>query len=295
MVTQSLSHNRLPTETLLKAIEQTADHVMITDVQGIIVYVNAAFEKTTGYLRSEAIGQNPRILQSGRHGLDYYQRLWQTILSGQVFNATTINRKKDGNLYYADQSVSPIVDSENHVTHFVAVWKNATVRVLLEQELKHLSNTDEMTGIFNHRYFVATLEYEINRQKRYGGDLALLMIDVDNFKNYNDSLGHQEGDALLKSIAQMLKGYTRNVDVPCRYGGDEFAVILPHTNAINATVVANKIAEKMKVISGKKPITLSIGVAEYASSMGLEDLIKKADENLYVAKNRGRNNVFNGS
>ncbi len=283
----------LPITTLLKAIEQTADHVMITDVNGVIVYVNKAFERTTGYLKEEVVGENPRILKSGQQGIDYYQDLWKTILSGQVFAAVTINRKKDQSLYYADQSISPVFDASSRITHFVSVWKDATVRVLKQEDLQRLSNTDSITGIFNHRHFLTTLEYEINRAKRYGADLSLLMIDVDNFKQYNDTLGHLEGDRLLKDIALTVGLVIRNVDIFCRYAGDEFALILPQTGLMNATVVAKKIQVGISKIVSKLPVSISIGVAQYLSGMDKFELIKKSDDNLYAAKHEGKNAICN--
>ncbi len=447
-------------KTLSAALKEIADHVMITNPQGIIVYVNPAFEATTGYAGNEVVGLTPSILRSGKHGKDYYDRLWKTILSGGVFYATTANKKKNGDIYYADQTISPILDDDDEIAFFVSVWKDATERILdekrvqeerhkLEQvlgveaglhsihdlnklidfvvektsevleaekcsllfidhdlgklcvkghrgieesvvkesalkmgdgiehlaenfhqtkifpdtsskqsskidgslyqsetflsvpielrdhtlgmmnvshksgkdskiftdldfkillmivrqvriaienaklyrELKHLTVTDPLTGIYNHRYFAQTLDHEIIRTKRYKRDLSILMIDIDQFKLYNDTLGHVEGDALIKNIADTLTHSLRKADVVCRYGGDEFAVILPETNLEQSKMIAGKILQRISEMSFKQPVGISIGVAQASPQMNRYDLVRKADNHLYEAKRNGKNQI----
>ncbi len=124
-------------KTLAIALERIADNVMITDGRGTIEYVNPAFETTTGYSRQEAVGRTPRILRSGEHGAEYYHKLWETILAGRVFRATTINKKKNGDIYYADQTISPVRNGDGRVICFVSVWKDITERIVTEEKLKH--------------------------------------------------------------------------------------------------------------------------------------------------------------
>ncbi len=121
-------HKKLEEDLVIlkNAIGQTADHVMITDKEGIIQYVNPAFEKTTGYSKQEVLGKTPKILQSGKQTREYYQRLWDTILVGKIFYASTINKKKNGELYVADQTISPVMNESGEITHFVSVWKDIT-------------------------------------------------------------------------------------------------------------------------------------------------------------------------
>ncbi len=160
------------------------------------------------------------------------------------------------------------------------------------QQLTHLSMTDPLTGIYNHRYFVASLDREIHRANRYGKPLCLFMIDVDNFKTYNDAYGHLEGDYLLKTVAGILKSNLRVVDIVCRYAGDEFVVILPETDSAEAVTAAEKIKKAIEHAILKQKVTISIGIAQYASpNMNKYDFILKADTALFQAKKQGKNAI----
>ncbi len=160
---------------------------------------------------------------------------------------------------------------------------------------RDLAITDGLTGLYTHRYFQERLKDEVARAKRYGGTLSLLMIDTDHFKRFNDTYGHPEGDKLLQRIAQFLKGTLRESDIVCRYGGDEFAVILPNTNKEDAVKIAERIREGYKVVNlpqHEVKVTFSIGVANYPiDASDKESLINVADQNLYKAKKGGRNRV----
>lgn len=158
-------------------------------------------------------------------------------------------------------------------------------------ELKHLTVTDPMTNIYNYRHFAISFENELKRLKRYPGSLCLMMIDADDFKSYNDTFGHLEGDNLLKGIAGVLKESLRESDISCRYGGDEFVVILPETTVLQARIVAKKINEKIARLPLKRKQTVSIGIAQCAEAMGRHDLILKADTALYTAKKEGKGRV----
>ncbi len=160
------------------------------------------------------------------------------------------------------------------------------------RELEHLSITDPLTELFNHRHFMRSLNQELTRLKRYPKPLCLLMIDIDNFKSYNDLYGHLEGDHLLKKVSNSLKKNSRAVDIVCRYAGDEFAIILPEINIFQAKVVAMKIKNSMVQLKLKKEITISVGLAVCDKSMLHHDLIRKADQALYQAKKEGKNKIF---
>ncbi len=159
------------------------------------------------------------------------------------------------------------------------------------RDLKHLSVTDAMTGLFNHRYFIKILEEEIKRVQRYQNSLCLLMIDIDNLKYYNDLYGHLWGDRLLKSVSKIFKGNLRDVDIICRYAGDEFVVVLSETNFLQAQVVAEKIKDKVSGINLKGIVTLSIGISQWKKGMDRRSLITKADKALYQAKREGKNRI----
>lgn len=163
---------------------------------------------------------------------------------------------------------------------------------LNNDELKNLANIDPLTNIFNYRHMAAVLDYETMRLKRYPGNLSLILFDVDGFKLYNDEFGHPEGDKLLISLTDTIGKKLRSSDVFCRYGGDEFAVILPQTALPGALIVANKIKEASENLEMRNKITLSIGGAEWMHPMSRHDLLVKADKALYRAKAQGKDKVL---
>ena len=160
------------------------------------------------------------------------------------------------------------------------------------RHLEFLSTSDSVTDLFNHRYFIKRLDHEMHRLNRYKRPLSLLMFDIDNFKAYNDSFGHIEGDRLLKEFASIFKKELRSVDIVCRYAGDEFVAILPETSSKEAQVVGEKIIRALKDIKFKSKVSLSVGVAECSDNISSRhDLIMRADQALYKAKKQGKNRV----
>ncbi len=159
------------------------------------------------------------------------------------------------------------------------------------KELEYLSSSDSLTGLYNHRYFVKRLDQEIDRSKRYPKALCLMIVDVDDFKSYNDSFGHLEGDHLLKVVAKLLKNSLRSVDIVCRYAGDEFTVILPETDMKGAHRIAEKILAATKSLKLKQSVSLSIGISLCTPKMDRYDLIMKTDQALYQAKKEGKDKI----
>ncbi|MCC6759099.1 MAG: diguanylate cyclase [Candidatus Omnitrophica bacterium] len=162
----------------------------------------------------------------------------------------------------------------------------------LYRELEYLSVTDPLTNLWNYRCFINSVDEEIQRCKRFANTFSLLMIDADNFKSYNDSYGHLEGDLLLKEIGRIFTGQLRAIDKVCRYGGDEFVVLLPNTNIGQAKVAAEKLRVAVEKCAFKQKMTVSAGVAEYRANLSRFELIMRADRCLYQAKTQGRNRVF---
>ena len=167
----------------------------------------------------------------------------------------------------------------------------AVENVKLYKELNFLTVTDPLTQIFNYRHFSQTLDFELKRLHRVQENLALIMMDVDDFKSYNDTFGHLEGDTLLKEISKILKSHLRETDIVCRYAGDEFAIILPNTDAEGARNVAEKVREMISKHLFKRKVTASLGVAVYCDQLNQREFIMKADQALYQAKEEGRNKV----
>lgn len=167
----------------------------------------------------------------------------------------------------------------------------AIKNVRLYTELHSLATTDPLTEIFNYRHFSKSLQYEISRAQRSKSSLSLIMIDVDDFKSYNDTYGHLEGDELLRVVGHTLKENLREMDIPCRYAGDEFAVILPEANVEGAKTVAEKINVTLRAYPFKRAVTLSLGVVGYCLGKSKYEFILKADRALYQAKHEGKNQV----
>ncbi len=159
------------------------------------------------------------------------------------------------------------------------------------RKLEFLSTTDPLTSLYNHRHFIRSLDREIHVARRYNKALSLLLIDVDDFKPYNDTFGHLEGDRLLKRVAKMFNENLRVVDIVCRYAGDEFVIILPETTLSQSKIVAQKILKQVDLLKMKRPVTMSLGAAQLNEFMGRRDFILKADQALYQAKRAGKNQI----
>lgn len=180
--------------------------------------------------------------------------------------------------------------------------RNAQLFHIIKQDralLEKMAVTDDLTGLYNHRFFVKRLNEEYKRASRYNNPLSFLMIDIDNFKKINDAHGHQKGNVILKEVSKVIKSSVREIDVVARYGGEEFAVILPHTGIVDAFNLANRIRNAIKcyrsdILGEKVSITVSIGVSTYPDSKvkGVDDLIRRADDGLYKAKSQGKDTVI---
>jgi len=460
---------RLKLKYFSAAVEQMADDVVIANKDGIIEYVNPAFEQTTGYTKEEVLGKTLRVLKSGLHSAHFYRNLWETILAGKTFRHIIINKKKNGELYHADHTITPMKDAAGEIAHFVAIWKDITERVryreelealnkslqfekqkfdqildleerigtfvdlnklvdfivngiagilevercslmLLDEktgelvikgavgldhkimrenrpslgegvaglvakerksllvevidaderigrenlpsyrtksflsvpvmldhkllgvvnvtdkkspgsevftdfdlkillaivrqaavalenaelykELKYLTVTDPLTNLYNYRHFMRTLEYEISRFHRFGDALSLLIMDIDDFKEYNEAQGASRGDEILKRMGDILNKHLREVDIICRYASDEFAVILPETDVSEAKTIARKINKAVARLDPTKKFTLSFGLASCHKGMNRHDFILKADAALTHAKRHGKNQIY---
>ncbi len=201
-----------------------------------------------------------------------------------VYYTRNINRARRMEFY----AVNELKESNSRLQ------KEIDSRKAAEEKLKTLSFTDELTGLFNRRHFSDTAEKEISRTCRSAHPLSLLFMDVDHFKKVNDNYGHDSGDAVLKELARILKSATREIDVSCRFGGEEFAVLLPETDTDAALIIAERlrrnIADRIISYKGKSlSITVSIGVSGLIKEDNLEQLLKRADQSLYEAKSNGRN------
>ena len=278
---------------LAQALEQSDSLVFITDCNGIISYVNDSVIQNSGYSREELIGSKTSIFKSGKHNKEFYRNLWHTILSGQNYNNIIINKKKNGELYYVDTSITPIDDAYTKSKNFVVSAKDVTIQMKLEKKLENLATTDSLTQIYNRYKINAEIELHIARSKRSNTPFSLLMFDIDHFKNINDTYGHYVGDVVLKDLAQLIQKSIRQVDSFGRWGGEEFMLILDGANKEEALKVAQKIRALVEktAMSGHYNITVSIGVGQYKISEQKSALLERVDQALYEAKEGGRNQV----
>jgi diguanylate cyclase (GGDEF)-like protein/PAS domain S-box-containing protein len=290
---------RLRSETemrkLSSAVEQTADAIVITNREGIIEYVNPAFERTTGYARGEVIGRTPNLLKSGKQGAAFYQVMWQTILRGEVFSDVVINRRKDGTLFYEEKTITPLKDANGAITQFISTGRDVTERMQTQERLQYLAQHDVLTELPNRLLLLDRLRQALARARWHDRLVAVLFLDVDRFKTINDSLGHDVGDQLLTQLAARLGAALREGDTVARFGGDEFVMLLDDVAAAaDVSGIAAKVLESMRAPFVLKDVTLhvgaSIGVSLFpGDGEDAATLLKNADTAMYRAKEAGRN------
>ncbi len=290
---RELRKSREEIDKLLKAISQIDDTVAITDKSGIITYINQAFSRHTGYSKNDALGKTSRILKSGIHDQAFYQELWKTIMCGEIFRGTIINRKKNGDLYYEDKTITPLKDDKENIIGFVTTGKDVTHETLLNQEIQRIAMIDNLTGIYNRHRFEELFALEAERFRRFSLPLSMIIIDIDHFKSVNDTYGHNAGDAVLKYLTEVVQKNIRKIDIFARWGGEEFLVLSPGTNIDEMQLLAEKL--RLAVDNATFPeihhITISIGVSSFKKEETFSEFFKRADQGLYYAKERGRNQV----
>lgn len=293
---REIKKSRQSIEKFSKIVEQIDDSVVITDVNGIITYVNPAFSLHTGFAPEEAVGRTSRILSSGQHESDFYQKMWKTILGGEVFRETFINRKKNGDIYYENKTITPIKDEANRVVGFVSSSMDVTEQVLENQETRRIATTDKLTGIYNRHKFEELFILESERARRFSLPLSLIMIDIDHFKSINDTYGHDVGDVVLIYLANIVRDNIRKIDVFARWGGEEFLVLCPGTDLERVRLLAEKIriAVDQAVFLDVGHVTISLGISSCRGDDSFAALFKRADEGLYRAKAGGRNQTSSG-
>ncbi|MEN8180779.1 MAG: EAL domain-containing protein [Pseudomonadota bacterium] len=275
--------------------DSTSEGVLITDENSIIIAVNSAFKTITGYSEDESIGQSAGFTKSGIHDTDFYRAMWKAIEKTGHWQGEIIDRRKNGETYPKWLSISEVRNNKDAITNYVGVFNDITQLKEAQNRLQHMAQHDFLTDLPNRFLFEDRLEHAINRAKRNRTLVALLFLDLDRFKNINDSLGHIVGDHLLIEVAHRIQSLVREEDTLARLGGDEFTIILESiTEQRQAAVIAEKIIENMKLpipVDGHELfVTCSIGISTYPQD-GEEQsqLIKNADAAMYKAKEDGRN------
>jgi diguanylate cyclase (GGDEF)-like protein/PAS domain S-box-containing protein len=308
---------------LTQGVDQSPTSIVITNLKGEIEYVNPNFTLLTGFTPAEALGQNANIVSSGQTQDKIYKEMWGVISAGQTWHGEFLNKKKNGELYWEKAVIAPIKDRDGHIINFIAIKEDITIQKAaeealrhseaelrlvnteleqrlskieaLEKELRELAVRDPLTGLFNRRFLNESIDREIIRSQRAGEPLSVILMDIDHFKMINDMHGHQAGDAFLQIVANRLQNKARRSDMICRYGGEEFLLVLPgvplEAAARRAEDLRNSISMTSMTHHGVEiGTTISAGVASFPSSGNTaSELLKAADEALYTSKNLGRN------
>lgn len=274
--------------------------LLVTDSEQKILSVNPVFCEVTGYSMEEVVGKSPDILSSGRHDARFYQKMWQTLAETDHWTGEIWNKRKNGEFYLEWLTIIAVRDHQGRIKNYIGVFDDISLRKQHEERIQQLAFYDALTGLANRTLFYEKLEEAISQAKNNATKVALLFIDLDHFKEVNDTLGHDAGDELLKTVAHRISSCLRGSDTLARLGGDEFVVILhdmqqtPSSNPVQiCEKIAQNIIDRLSESHSYKDYTFyggaSIGIVIYpddAHSIG--DLIQLADTAMYEAKNGGR-------
>ncbi|WP_448632048.1 MULTISPECIES: phosphodiesterase DibA [Pseudomonas fluorescens group] len=272
----------------------TREGVLVTDRNGLIVHVNRAFMAITGYEEDEVLGQRPNLFKSGRHGADFYRAMFTALAEVGEWSGEIWNRRKSGEIYPQWQTIRVIRDDDAKVSHYVAVFSDISAIKDSEHELAHLAHHDPLTGLPNRLLFSDRTEQALASAQLHKRGCALLLVDLDHFKNINDSLGHNVGDELLKRVAERFRGLFAPGVTLARLGGDEFAVLVencsqPGQAAVLARRILDALKEPLRFDDHALFINASVGISLFpgdARSAG--QLLRNADSALFKAKSAGR-------
>jgi diguanylate cyclase (GGDEF)-like protein/PAS domain S-box-containing protein len=276
------------------AFASTSDGVMIADLDERIISVNRAFMETTGYAEAELLGQSPRILQSGRHSRDFYRGMWFALSRGGSWRGEIWNRRKSGETFPVWLNISTVHDARGDPTHYVAIYTDISKLKESEEKLKYLAHYDPLTDLPNRLLMQSRLDHAIAQAQRHNHHVSILFIDLDDFKQVNDSLGHVVGDELLMQVARRLRARLRNEDTLARLGGDEFVVLLEKLErADGAATVARAMLSETAVpfqLRGGRELYVrgSIGISVFpGDGATASELLRAADTAMYQAKAAG--------
>ncbi len=296
--------NRAEEQLRIAAAAFEADlGMMVTDASGVILRVNRAFSELTGYSAEEAVGRTPKLLASGHHDAAFYGAMWQEIHRAGSWQGEIWNRHKSGQVSPQWLTISAVPNGDGAVaSHYVATLADISEFKAEEDQIRHLAFYDDLTQLPNRRLLLDRLQWALAACERSGRRGALLLIDLDNFKQLNDTWGHDHGDRLLQLVAQRLSGCIREVDMAARLGGDEFVVMLtdlsedPGEAIRQAEAVGRKILfslnQSYQLLARERHSTASIGVAFFSRQRrSVDELLKQADLAMYQSKSAGRNRL----
>lgn len=277
-----------------KAMAASANGIFTTNAAGAIEWANDALSAISGYPLAELIGCNLSIFKSGRHPKSFYRDMWDRLNRGEIWQGRIVNRRRNGQAYTAEQRITPVRDAAGRIAQFVSIQEDITERLKAQDEIIRLAQYDTLTDLPNRTLFVERLRSAIARAKRSGEMLAVMLIDLDNFKMINSSLGHDVGDGLLNAARDRLNSTLRTTDTLARLGGDEFGVLLESvrdTGVANVTVrrVFECFAQPLKIENHAFKVAASAGIAIYPKDdLTPDGLLAQAELAMYQAKAQGR-------
>jgi diguanylate cyclase (GGDEF)-like protein/PAS domain S-box-containing protein len=274
----------------------SSEAMLIADAGQNIVTVNPAFTSITGYEAADVVGKNPKVLSSGRQTAEFYRAMWGSIREEGQWQGEIWNRRKSGEVFPEWLSISVVRSGKGEIINYISLFSDITERKAAEQKIEFLAHYDALTKLPNRALFADRLELALIMAGRNEKMAALLFLDLDKFKSINDTLGHLAGDLLLQSVAVRLKSCVRESDTVCRQGGDEFLILLSEVSSRHdVESVAQKIIATMAIphqIEGQELVsTISVGISLFPdNAVNSQEMLKCADDAMYRAKERGRNN-----
>ncbi|ABM18888.1 diguanylate cyclase domain-containing protein [Marinobacter nauticus] len=292
---QALAKSRRTLQLAERVIESSFEGIMVTDKDVCIEFVNPAFTQMTGYTAEEVIGRSPDLLSSGRHDSEFYRRMWNSLETHGYWRGEIWNRRKTGELYLELLTITAITDDDGNTTHYAGLFTDITQNRKNEEQIRQLAYYDALTGVPNRRLLEDRLDHAIRHAHRKEMLLAVMFMDLDRFKEVNDTLGHAVGDDLLLQFTARVKDCLREDDTLARLGGDEFIVLLPEMEQLSDVfAVADRLIEVNKrpyQINGNHiNVGSSIGISLYPEDgTTVQELINGADIAMYRAKRDGRN------
>jgi diguanylate cyclase (GGDEF)-like protein/PAS domain S-box-containing protein len=292
---EELSKTRKELLLAASVFSHAGESIIITDMTGIIVDVNGTFTTITGFSREEAIGQNPRILKSGRQSPEFYVDMWQALLEEGYWSGEVWNRRKNGEVYAVMNTISAVYDEQGVTTHYVSLGNDITPIKEHQEQLEHIAHYDILTNLPNRVLLADRLSQVMLQCSRHKHSLAVVFLDLDGFKAVNDAHGHDIGDELLIALSVRMKVALREDDSLARIGGDEFIAVL--ADLVNVED-CQPILERL-LLSASEPVTINGSVLNVSASIGVtlypqdnvaaEQLIRHADQAMYKAKQLGKN------
>lgn len=284
-----------------RMIESATESIVITDARNIIRTVNPAFEKSTGYSAAEAIGRTPAMLKSGHHNKTFYREMWSALSKTGQWRGEIWNRYKSGEINPEWLSISAVKDSQQRISHYVGIFSNTHPKEYIPERLRHLAFYDGLTELPNKHLFMDRLNMSLSRARRDKQKMAVMFIDLDRFKQINDTLGYKIGDELLIGVTERMKLSLRDEDTLARLASDEFAVILPglpHPDAADG--VARKFIEcctqPFEIDGHELNVTASIGIGIYPNDgEDAGSLLRQAEFAMRRVKESGRNGYLHCS